>query len=166
MTLVSSTQLPLTGGTSPVRPVLHPFPVWHQGSDFSRPLSATDSEGTEFPFDWNRVMDVDPDDPWLQTSRLQNDDRDSGHNHPTRLPDVVVPVMRRCPRANITSWRSCNCAFCSGPASWWEWGLMLFHCLAIVGLWRVLIFSVVQLFREGAHIRQSDPVTVVPEQES
>ena len=135
-------------------------------SDFSRPPSATDSERTEFLLDCNQVTDVDPDDPWLQTSRLQNDDRGSGHNHPTRIPDVVVPAMIRCPRANITSWRSCNCVFCNGPASWWEWGLMLFHCLAFVGLWGVLIFSVVQLFREGAHICQSDPVTVVPEQES
>jgi hypothetical protein len=42
---------------------------------------------------------------------------------------------------------------------------MFLHSLAIVGLWGVLIFSVVQLFREGAHIRQSDPVMVVPELE-
>ena len=131
--------------------------------DFSRPPSATDSERTEFLFDWNRVTDVDPDDPWLQTS--QNDGRGSGHYHPTRLPDVVVPAMRRCPRANTVSWRSCDCLCCNGPASWWEWALMVFHCLAIIGLWGVLIFSVVQLFREGAHIRQSDPVTAVPELE-
>ncbi len=131
--------------------------------DFSRPPSATDSERTEFLFDWNRVTDVDPDDPWLQTS--QNDGRGNGHNHPTRLPDVVLPAMRRCPRANITSWRSCDCICCKGLSSWWEWGLMVFHCLAIIGLWGVLIFSVVQLFREGAHIRQSDPVTAVPELE-
>ena len=83
--------------------------------DFSRPPSATDSERTEFLFDWNRVTDVDPDDPWLQTS--QNDGRGSGHNHPTRLPDVVVPAMRRCPRANIVSWRSCDCLCCNGSAS-------------------------------------------------
>jgi hypothetical protein len=134
--------------------------------NFSRPPSTTDSERTEFLFDWDRVgTDVDPDDPWLQTPRPQNDDRDTRHNHPTRLPDVVVPAMRRCPRANITSWRSCDCICCKGLSSWWEWGLMVFHCLAIIGLWGVLIFSVVQLFREGAHIRQSEPVTVVPELE-
>ena len=118
--------------------------------DLSRPPSATDSERTEFLFYWNRVTDVDPDDPWLQTSRL---------------PDVVVPAMRRCPRANIVSWRWCDCLCCNGSASWWEWALMVFHCLAIVDLWGVLIFSVVQLFREGAHIRQSDSVTAVPELE-
>lgn len=140
------------------------FPgVASRKSDFSRPPSATDTERTEFLFDLNQVTDVDPVDPWLQTARLQNNGRGSGQNHPTRLPDVVVPAMRRCPRANIISWRSCNCLCCNGPASWWEWALMVFHCLAIVGLWGVLIFSVVQLFREGAHIRQSEPVTVVPE---
>ena len=130
---------------------------------FSRPPSSSDSERTKFRFDPDQVSDVDSNDPWFQTPRLQDTDRIIGPNHPT--PDVVLPAVRRCPRANITSWRSCDCVFCNGPASWWELGLMIFHCLAIIGLWGVLIFSIVQLFQEGAHVRQSDPVTVMPDLE-
>lgn len=61
----------------------------------SRPPYTTDSKRTEFRFDWDRVTDVDSDDPWLQTFCLQNTNRNIGTNHPTRLPDVVLPAIRR-----------------------------------------------------------------------
>jgi hypothetical protein len=53
----------------------------------SRPPSETDSERTEFRFDPDRVTDVDPDDPWLQSFQQKKTAQESEDKQPTPGPN-------------------------------------------------------------------------------
>ena len=136
----------------------------------SRPPSETDSERTEFRFDPDRVTDVDPDDPWLQSLQQKKIAQESENKQPTpgpndsflqalklkrviegnsssqpsQSPHDTLPVNAR-PERNGIRVRRCRCWWCAVSTNWTEKTMTVLMGIGVMALWALFFYEIVNV---------------------